>query len=136
MDDTVDAEPQNPSESPVDRSATPGSTISRRDLFRLTLAGGSGLAVGGLLDMPPMRAATQDVKLSDVSQFTTSYNFCSCGCGMIAVVRGGKLLTGLRIDHCESCRGYLKTYDGQGNETLWLADWSSLHLDLIAHDRD
>jgi transcription elongation factor Elf1 len=24
---------------------------------------------------------------------------------------------GLRIDHCESCGGYLKTYDGQGNET-------------------
>jgi FdhE protein len=42
---------------------------------------------------------------------------------------------GLRIDHCESCGGYLKTYDGQGNETLWLSDWSSLHLDLIAHDR-
>ena len=42
---------------------------------------------------------------------------------------------GLRIDHCESCGGYLKTYDGQGNETFLLADWSSLHLDLIAHDR-
>ena len=42
---------------------------------------------------------------------------------------------GLRIDHCESCGGYLKTYDGQGDETLWLSDWSSLHLDLIAHDR-
>jgi FdhE protein len=43
--------------------------------------------------------------------------------------------SGLRIDHCESCGGYLKTYDGQGNETLLLSDWSSLHLDLIAHDR-
>jgi FdhE protein len=42
---------------------------------------------------------------------------------------------GLRIDHCESCGGYLKTYDGQGDETLLLSDWSSLHLDLIAHDR-
>ena len=42
---------------------------------------------------------------------------------------------GLRIDHCESCGGYLKTYAGQGNETLLLSDWSSLHLDLIAHDR-
>ena len=41
----------------------------------------------------------------------------------------------LRIDHCESCGGYLKTYDGEGNETLLLSDWSSLHLDLIAHDR-
>ena len=41
----------------------------------------------------------------------------------------------LRIDHCESCRGYLKTYEGQGDEALLLSDWSSLHLDLIAHDR-
>jgi len=42
---------------------------------------------------------------------------------------------GLRIDHCESCGGYLKTYQGEGNEALLLSDWSSLHLDLIAHDR-
>ena len=42
---------------------------------------------------------------------------------------------GLRIDHCESCSGYLKTYDGQGDESLLLSDWSSLHLDLIAQDR-
>jgi len=68
------------------------STISRRDLFRLTFGGGSGLALGGLLDVPAMRAATKDLKLSDVSEFTTSCNFCSCGCGMIAAVRDGKLL--------------------------------------------
>jgi FdhE protein len=43
--------------------------------------------------------------------------------------------SGLRIDYCKSCGGYLKTYDGQGNEALLLSDWSSLHLDLIAHDR-
>jgi FdhE protein len=43
--------------------------------------------------------------------------------------------SGLRIDHCQSCGGYLKTYDGQGDEILLLSDWSSLHLDLIAHDR-
>ena len=66
--------------------------ISRRDLFRLTLAGGSGLALGGLLDVQAMRAATKDLKLSDVTEFTTSCNFCSCGCGMIAAVRDGKLL--------------------------------------------
>jgi FdhE protein len=41
---------------------------------------------------------------------------------------------GLRIDYCESCRGYIKTYDGSGNEPLLLADWTSLHLDVIAHD--
>jgi FdhE protein len=43
--------------------------------------------------------------------------------------------SGLRIDHCASCGGYIKTYDGHGNESLFLSDWSSLHLDLLACDR-
>lgn len=42
---------------------------------------------------------------------------------------------GLRIDFCVPCGGYLKTYDGQGDEDLLLSDWTSLHLDLVAHDR-
>jgi FdhE protein len=42
---------------------------------------------------------------------------------------------GLRIDFCESCSGYLKTYDGAGNEAVLLSDWTSLHLDVIAQDR-
>ena len=92
MDESLDALPTNTAESSADRSGTSRSTISRRDLFSLTFAGGSGLALGGLLDVPAMRAATQDMKLSDVSEFTTSCNFCSCGCGMIAAVRDGKLL--------------------------------------------
>ena len=41
----------------------------------------------------------------------------------------------LRIVYCQSCRAYLKTYVGVGNETLFLADWTSLHLDVIARDR-
>ncbi|HXH90889.1 MAG TPA: formate dehydrogenase accessory protein FdhE [Thermoanaerobaculia bacterium] len=41
----------------------------------------------------------------------------------------------LRIDYCQSCRAYLKTYNGEGSEPLFLADWSSLHLDIIARDR-
>jgi formate dehydrogenase major subunit len=91
MDESPDAPP--PSEGSPHRGDTPRSTITRRDLFRLTLGGGSGLALGGLLDVPAMRAATKGLKLSDVSEFTTSCNFCSCGCGMIAAVRDGKLLT-------------------------------------------
>jgi FdhE protein len=42
---------------------------------------------------------------------------------------------GLRIDYCERCRGYLKTYQGQGSETVFLADWTSIQLDIIALDR-
>jgi formate dehydrogenase major subunit len=73
--------------------ATPrGAQVTRRDLLKLTVGGGTGLAVGGLLDMPALKAATAEMKLSNVNEFTTSCNFCSCGCGMIAAVRDGKLL--------------------------------------------
>ncbi len=67
-------------------------SLNRRELLKLTVGGGTGLAIGGLLDVPAMRAATKDLKLSEISEFTTSCNFCSCGCGMIAAVRDGKLL--------------------------------------------
>jgi len=43
--------------------------------------------------------------------------------------------SGLRIDYCESCRGYLKMYAGEGSEDVMLADWTSLHIDLVASDR-
>jgi formate dehydrogenase major subunit len=69
------------------------TNVTRRDLLKLTVAGGAGLALDGLLDVSAVRAATKDLKLSEVSEFTTSCNFCSCGCGMIAAVRDGKLLT-------------------------------------------
>jgi FdhE protein len=42
---------------------------------------------------------------------------------------------GLRIDYCETCKRYLKTYDGQGDEAVQLLDWTSLHLDLVTRDR-
>lgn len=50
----------------------------------------------------------------------------------VLAIEGEKLL---RIDYCASCGGYLKTYDGQGAETVMLADWTSLHLDVLAKDR-
>ena len=70
-----------------------GSAVNRRDLLKLALGGGAGLALDGLIDVPAMRAATKDLKLSEISEFTTSCNFCSCGCGMIAAVRDGKLIS-------------------------------------------
>jgi FdhE protein len=42
---------------------------------------------------------------------------------------------GLRLDVCEGCKGYVKTYDGEGSEALLLADWPTLHLDVLAEDR-
>jgi len=76
------------------RPATNGLTrINRRDWIRTAVGGGVGLALDGLLDLPTVRAATQKLKLANVSEFTTSCNFCSCGCGMVAAVREGKLIS-------------------------------------------
>jgi formate dehydrogenase major subunit len=66
--------------------------IDRREWIRAAVGGSIGLALDGLLDLPTVRASTQTLKLSNVSEFTTSCNFCSCGCGMIAAVREGKLI--------------------------------------------
>lgn len=43
--------------------------------------------------------------------------------------------TALRIDYCETCGGYLKTYSGAGSESVLLADWTSVHVDVIARER-
>jgi formate dehydrogenase major subunit len=66
--------------------------VNRRDLLKLTLLGGAGLSLDGLVDASEARAASQKLKLSEISEFTTSCNFCSCGCGMVAAVRDGKLI--------------------------------------------
>src|ERR1700752_2638648 len=68
-------------------------SLSRRGWVKATIGGGAGLALGGLLDLPALRAANNNLKLSEVNEFTTSCNFCSCGCGMIASVRDGKLIS-------------------------------------------
>jgi len=72
----------------MDRS-TP---VNRREWLKTALGGGVGLALGGVLDVTAVRAATSELKLANISEFTTSCNFCSCGCGMIAAVREGKLI--------------------------------------------
>jgi FdhE protein len=51
---------------------------------------------------------------------------------MVLAVQGER---DLRVDYCESCCGYLKTYVGRGSENVLLADWTSIHLDLIAQNR-
>jgi formate dehydrogenase major subunit len=75
------------------RDRSPRPQLNRRDWLKASIGGGGGLALGGLLDVPAVRAASKEFKLANVSEFTTSCNFCSCGCGMIAAVRDGKLLT-------------------------------------------
>lgn len=76
---------------PESTSASP--RLNRRDWLKRTVGSGFGLSLGGLLDVRALEAASRDFKLSKISEFTTSCNFCSCGCGMIAAVRDGKLIT-------------------------------------------
>ena len=83
----MDKSPERP-----DSASLPGPAFDRRNLFRLTLGGGVGLALGGVLDAAEVKAAAENLKLSEIREFTTSCNFCSCGCGMIAAVRDGKLI--------------------------------------------
>ena len=64
----------------------------------------------------------------------TGCPFCEAESHRLASV-GVEDQGGLRIDYCEACRAYLKTYSGQGDEHILLADWTSLHLDVIARDR-
>jgi formate dehydrogenase major subunit len=66
--------------------------VSRRNWLKVAAGGGVGLALDGVVDVTAVTAAAQELKLANVSEFTTSCNFCSCGCGMIAAVRDGKLL--------------------------------------------
>jgi len=61
--------------------------------------------------------------------------FCEGGEGYRLAVLAIEAEERLRIDYCKSCFGYLKTYAGQGEESLWLADWTSLHLDIAAGHR-
>jgi formate dehydrogenase major subunit len=68
------------------------SAMNRRELLKWTVGGSAGLALDGLLDVSAVQAATKNMKLANVNEFTTSCNFCSCGCGMIAAVRDGQLI--------------------------------------------
>jgi formate dehydrogenase major subunit len=49
--------------------------------------------LGALVDVKAVKAAAAEMKLANVSEFTTACNFCSCGCGMVASVRDGKLIS-------------------------------------------
>ena len=65
----------------------------------------------------------------------TGCPFCDSQDGHRLAVVSVEHEAGLRIDYCDVCSGYLKTYDGEGSESVLLADWTSLHLDMIARDR-
>ena len=72
----------------------------------------------------------------------TRWSFRRIGCPRCGNDDSGRLAIlevegeeGLRLDFCENCKGYLKTYSGSGDPPRWLADWTTLHLDIIARQR-
>ncbi len=79
--------------SPAEPTNGDGAAVSRRRWLQLAAGSGAGLALGSLIEPAAVRAATKDVRLANVTESTTSCNFCSCGCGMIAAVRDGKLVS-------------------------------------------
>src|SRR5579862_5793129 len=80
-------------ENCVGESSKTVAGVTRREWFRTAAGGCAGLALSSLVDVAAVQASTRKLKLSDVNEFTTSCNFCSCGCGMVATVREGKLIT-------------------------------------------
>jgi formate dehydrogenase major subunit len=86
----IKSEAQSQMEGHPARNGLP--RVNRREWIRAAVGGSVGLTLDGLLDVPTVRAATSKLKLANVTEFTTSCNFCSCGCGMIAAVRDGKLI--------------------------------------------
>jgi formate dehydrogenase major subunit len=94
MDEKSDVIPVS-AQNPAEKSSTSATTrrIGRRDWMKVAVGGGAGLAVGSLIDLRTVSADTKKLKLAEVNEFTTSCNFCSCGCGMVAAVRNGKLIS-------------------------------------------
>ena len=67
--------------------------LGRRSLLKMTAAGGAGLALAEVgLDPQQVQAAVRQAKVSGAKEFTTACNFCSCGCGIVAHVKDGKLV--------------------------------------------
>jgi FdhE protein len=98
---------------------------------------GSAPAMSQLIGADPGR-----LRLLSCGCCSTRWQFRRIGCPFCESVDDHRLSVlaiegekSLRLDYCQSCGAYLKTYDGEGNESLFLADWSSLHLDIIARDR-
>jgi FdhE protein len=61
--------------------------------------------------------------------------FCGCEASDRLAVLELEGPAGLRLDVCESCKGYVKTCAGAGDQTFFLADWPTLVLDAMAAER-
>lgn len=44
-------------------------------------------------------------------------------------------LPAMRIDVCDACQTYIKTYNEEGREEIFLTDWATLHLDMLGEEQ-
>jgi len=72
-------------------------TLNRRSWLKLVggaaAGAGAGVALGDIgADATALKKAAGKLKLEGAQEFTTACNFCSCGCGMVCLVKDGKLV--------------------------------------------
>ena len=41
----------------------------------------------------------------------------------------------MRLDVCDECHSYIKTYTQEGQENIYLEDWLTLHFDILAEEQ-
>jgi formate dehydrogenase major subunit len=70
--------------------------MSRRDLFRLSLAGGSGTALGGLIasgvNLAPVVAQAQELRIAKAKVTPSVCPFCSVGCATLVHTIDGQIV--------------------------------------------
>jgi formate dehydrogenase major subunit len=70
--------------------------MSRRDLLRLSVAGGAGTALGGLIasgvDLAPVVAQAQQLRIKDAKVTPSVCPFCSVGCATLVHTINGQIV--------------------------------------------
>ena len=70
--------------------------LSRRDVLRLSLAGGAGTAVGGLIasgvNLAPVVAKAQQLRIKDAKVTPSVCPFCSVGCATLVHTIDGQIV--------------------------------------------
>jgi formate dehydrogenase major subunit len=70
--------------------------LSRRDLLRLSVAGGAGTALGGLIasgvDLAPVVAQAQQLRITDAKVTPSVCPFCAVGCATLIHTVDGKIV--------------------------------------------
>ena len=70
--------------------------LSRRDLLRLSVAGGAGTALGGLIasgvDLAPTVAKAQQLRIKDATVTPSVCPFCAVGCATLVHTVNGQIV--------------------------------------------